>query len=188
MTVLRFHSAELTAARLGASGNSLCGIGFGRMRRLNIAWWYASVIALIITSCFGIYWVAKDGYLGYASTHWPHSSGSVLAAHARHGRYAKKCSMFVQYEYFVEGVAYTNTTLSFPSKSETCYVIEKQLANIPIGSSIEVFYSPKHPAISCLLPGLDSFFLVLGGMAYPSLLALGIYSMKWTIQKSWFET
>jgi hypothetical protein len=97
-----------------------------------------------------------------ASPNWPSVEGEMLVARARahnetgeqSGTPTHQWFTEVRYRYTVDGVTYEGTRLK---AFDAIHFDEQQaraaLAPFPPGARVKVYYDPRHPASSVLIPG-----------------------------------
>lgn len=104
---------------------------------------------------------------------WPHRPGTIISTELRSDLISKRPRFFVvpHYKFKVDGRDFEGETLSFTADSESKDLAEEERAKYPDGAKVEVYFDPKEPTKSCLLPGAGEEHAELM-MAFSVLLAV----------------
>jgi hypothetical protein len=119
---------------------------------------------------------------------WPHQPGTIVSTELRSDPISKRPRYFVvpHYKFNVDGREFEGETLSFTADSESKDLAEEERAKYPDGTKVEVYFDPKEPTKSCLLPGAGEESAELM-MAFSLLLAvlgvIGVLIRKWKARK-----
>jgi hypothetical protein len=130
----------------------------------------------------GAHWVIGESRQGPASLSWAKTEGVVVRTGlARsYSRGGDRYSLQVVYRYTIDGREYQNDRISFPETrggGDEEYYRRRLSAKYPVNKPCVVYYNPSSPAESCLEPGTNYFFLVLGGALSLLLLGGGLYCL-----------
>jgi hypothetical protein len=143
------------------------------MKRIDEFFNWLVFLTLIALGVGMMLYSAHYAVLTVRSAGWTEASGVVAFSYAG-GGVKKGNSRFtpkVVYQYSVDGVNYTGTTLSHEFSSiffgTDREAAEAKLAAFQSGAAVRVFYDPAAPEYSCLVKGGSP-----AGYIYP--LALGI--------------
>ncbi|MBP7902202.1 MAG: DUF3592 domain-containing protein [Spirochaetes bacterium] len=158
---------------------------------------YKIIIGMILTllSIKSLYWVGSESFLSIKSEKWPHVQGIVNRQYPVLERIRGNSSHVpkIRYNYQVEGKMYVSEKIGFPNQKKTKSQLGEMYRKYQIGNSVDVFYNPEDPKVSCLEPGnFDYFFFfmigsvgilfgLLGGFFLYQ--TLKIYFARWTIKK-----
>lgn len=121
-----------------------------------VAWKFFLAFFMTSSFVFVVMMTIKEISWGRASCSWPTTNGQVLRSFVaknpsgEHGHAA-----FVTYQYTVEGQEYESSTIRFPLYSGYNYSKAKKIISAyPVLKTVKVYYNPKKPLISVLIPGV----------------------------------
>jgi Protein of unknown function (DUF3592) len=128
------------------------------------------------------HWVIGDSWQGLASLNWAKTEGVVIRtglarSYARGG---DQYSLQVLYRYTIDGGEYQNDRISFPETrggGDEDYYRQQLNTKYPVNKPCVVYYNPSNPAESCLEPGANYLFLVMGSAMSLLLLGGGLYCL-----------
>lgn len=139
---------------------------------------------LIVMGCgvftWNLFHMAEDA----EAKKWPHRPGTIVSTELRSDPVSKRPRYFVvpHYKFNIDGRDFEGETLSFTSDSESKGEAEEERSKYPDGAKVEVYFDPKEPTKSCLLPGAGEAHAELM-MGFSLLLVvlglLGVVVRKW---------
>ncbi|GAA6169919.1 DUF3592 domain-containing protein [Sessilibacter corallicola] len=101
---------------------------------------------------------ARNFFRGRASVNWPTTVASVSSSEIlekNDGNGLTFYSPIIKYQYFVNDAVYQGATFTFMGTfGITRYHAEKYISMYPSGSKFNVYYNPKSPDISVIIPGV----------------------------------
>lgn len=138
----------------------------------------------VLFAGLGVFFILRhrrDTQKAGQSVNWPSVSGTVTAARVKthhstdsDGDTSETYSAQVEYQYQVNGVAYTSEKISFgaPVAVSNLRKVQETVAQFPAGSPVNVYYNPQNPAEATLQTRMGSktglilgiIFLVIGMM------------------------
>lgn len=100
-------------------------------------------------------WLVRREIRARQSRGWPTTTGEIITSrldrHTGPGNLFRPFSrLYLEYEYTVEDVTYTSSTLTWGALSEAP---RELLAHYPPGQPITVYYHPHAPYLATLVPG-----------------------------------
>lgn len=110
------------------------------------------------------------------STNWPTAKGVIIESYIRsddEGGYNPR----VRFTYQVDAKEYESSEITTKQRSDTLNrnPAEAIIAQYPEGSTVTVYYDPRHPSYGVLEPGRGSGNWIVLAILLPCLLASGIY-------------
>jgi hypothetical protein len=107
--------------------------------------------------------------LAHNSKHWPIANGRIIHSNTKPAAF--NCiAADIKYEYEVNGIIKTGTRIQVLDWSDsTGKMAERIITKYPIGSKVNISYSPKKTSYSLLEPGrsLRSIITILIGFLFP---------------------
>jgi len=138
----------------------------------------------------GLFWSAItltcDGLVGWAAarqtqaTGFPTTSGRITQSSVESHRGGKGGTSYnakIKYAYQVAGKNYVGDRYRFGQVSSSDGNARRIVDSLPVGRTVDVFYSPNDPSIAVLKTGLEGMDLFLAMLLMPfNLIMLGIWS------------
>lgn len=114
----------------------------------------------------------------FTSPGWPTTEGEIITRtlggvkfEEYDGDFYTKIEAFIRYQYIVNEVTYTSTSID---ATDALYHPYDVAVRYPEGKMVTVYYNPRNPYLSVLEPGFVSFFQIFDIYSYV-LFALAIY-------------
>lgn len=105
-------------------------------------------------------------FLAHRSASWPPTIGVVIKSHVNHlGGDGNSWKPVVEYEFEIDGEKFKGNRLRL--FTGTCFIpqlAQKQITAYAEGQSVKVYFNPRNPNHSVLLPGIAGSWVAISGM------------------------